>query len=119
MSEPTPEMIEAGATFLNECGSGKSGDIAEGIYNAMKAVEPDGWEPIETAPKDGAEFLAMLSNGWYSLLRARSTDRYSYWVGSGEAPPIVETHPADTDWDKNYTILATHWRPLPPLSEGV
>ena len=89
-------------------------------HRAREAGMVREWEPIETAPKDGTQFLAMLSNGWYSLLRARSTDRYSHWVGSGETPPIVETHPADTDWEKTYTILATHWMPLPapPLPEG-
>lgn len=76
----------------------------------MTAIE---WQPIETAPKDGTQFLALLSNGWYSLLRARSTDRYSYWVGE-ENPPIVETHPANTDWAVTHTILATRWMPLPP-----
>ena len=41
MTEPTDEMIEAGAKYLNESGSGKSGDIAKGIYLAMQAVAPD------------------------------------------------------------------------------
>ena len=40
MTEPTDEMIEAGAKYLNESGSGKSGDIAKGIYLAMQAVAP-------------------------------------------------------------------------------
>jgi len=41
MSEPTPEMIEAGAKYLNESGSGKSGDIAErGVTHWMPLPPP-------------------------------------------------------------------------------
>ena len=78
------------------------------------------WRSIDSAPKDGTEFLALLSNGWHALVCApaeairegwpycwwRSTDRRDY--------PVVETHPADTDWAAMHTLLLTHWMPLPP-----
>lgn len=75
------------------------------------------WMPIETAPRDGTQFLVLLSNGWYDLLRCRADLDWSYqwWISSGRnSVPIVETHPDDTDWKATDTILATHWRPLPP-----
>lgn len=78
---------------------------------------PGEWKPIETAPKDGTQFLALLSNGWYELLRCRADLEWSYqwWTATGRVSlPIVETHPADTDWSSTHTILATHWMPLPP-----
>lgn len=75
------------------------------------------WQPIETAPRDGTQFLALLSNGWYALLSDRSNEGwpYQWWTSAGNVSlPIVETHPADTDWSKTHTILATHWMHLPP-----
>lgn len=77
------------------------------------------WQPIETAPKDGTQFLAMLSNGWFDLLRAPPAYSgawpkgwpYLNWSGR-QSPPMEETHPPETDWST--TVRATHWQPLPP-----
>lgn len=87
------------------------------LGEAIREVEAGPWQPIETAPKDGTQFLAVLSNGWYALLRSprpfEPKSRYQYWTGTGETPPIVETHPDSTEWGERYIILATHWMPLP------
>ena len=71
MSEPTPEMIEAGAKYLNESGSGKSGDIAEGIYLAMRGVEAPAIVPDELvrAAARAADLLhdavrSHIDEGW-------------------------------------------------------
>ena len=74
------------------------------------------WKTIDSAPKDGTQFLALLSNGWFELLRYRAPEGwpYQWWTATGNVSlPIVETHPPDTDWSKTSTILATHWMPLP------
>lgn len=74
------------------------------------------WQPIETAPKDGTKFLAMLSNGWYEILSSpvEMDGYYDWWSAMGGVDiPIVESHPKNTDWSKSNTILATHWMPLP------
>ncbi len=74
------------------------------------------WKPIDSAPRDGTQFLALLSNGWYELLRCRADmdGHYEWWTALGNVSvPIVETHPKNTDWAKSHTILATHWMPLP------
>lgn len=85
----------------------------------MESEKLTGWRDIETAPKDGTEFLALVSNGWHALVSApadglrnewpylwwRSSDRHSY--------PVVQTFPADTDWDATSTLRLTHWQPLP------
>lgn len=79
------------------------------------------WQPIETAPKDGTQFLALLSNGWFELLRDRRTEDWPFqWYTSlgRMSIPIVETHAADTDWKQYHTILATHWMPLPEPPNG-
>lgn len=56
----------------------------------------DGWQPIETAPKDGREIIVF--------------------GGRYEAPAVTQ---ADGDWWRSSTArglcgLPTHWRPLPP-----
>lgn len=77
------------------------------------------WQPIETAPRDGTQFLALVSNGWYALARApadalREGWSYQWWVtGDRQSYPIVETHSTDTDWEATYSLLLTHWMPLP------
>lgn len=78
------------------------------------------WQPIETAPRDGTQFLALVSNGWYALAAApadalRHEWPFQWWRSdSRQHYPVVETHPADTDWAATYTLLLTHWMPLPP-----
>ena len=77
------------------------------------------WQPISTAPRDGTQFLALLSNGWYAILSHKAEpneDRHSYryWRSSCSVDsPVVETHPENMDWAKYHTILAEWWQPLP------
>lgn len=85
---------------------------------AFAAPEPDGWLPIETAPRDGTPFLAALSNGDGALLWAphglqRASPRYLWWCGTATWPdlPVVDTHPPGMAFE----IVATHWRPFPAL----
>lgn len=90
-------------------------DIARAALSAQ-VQDVTGWQPIETAPRDGTQFLALLSNGWYELLRSPKIGAgdYCWWSGLGRLSiPIVETHPKNMDWEKSRTILATHWMPLP------
>lgn len=74
---------------------------------AQQAI-PAGWQPIETAPKDGSKI--MLSD--------------SVWVGIGWYAEY--THPFSgiecAEWATNFnaefgvpdkTVSATHWMPLP------
>lgn len=78
------------------------------------------WQPIETAPKDGTQFLALVSNGWYDLARFRGDLdwQFQWWTSSsGQSYPVVETHPKNTDWKESYTLTLTHWMPLPAPPE--
>jgi hypothetical protein len=74
-------------------------------------TERNQWKPIETAPRDGTQFLAALSNGWTAILNeVRGWDRYAWYQGGGTNIPVARTHKADS---LTGSILATHWRPLP------
>ena len=72
-------------------------------------VEGDGWLPIETAPKDGTEFI-----GWDGKWPFRCSAGKKY-----ELYPHMDGGPTYRDvWDGHYydslTIEhPTHWRPLP------
>ena len=62
------------------------------------AAIPEGWKPIETAPKDGTRFLAVCATGQTRLVR---------WADfGGDKYPIAD--PAGTIWDD----APTHWMPL-------
>lgn len=81
------------------------------------------WQPIETVPKDGTEFVAFIRHnvGGATRISVASapahltpTSRFAWWyVKGGTACPIVETHQDVSDcW------IITHWMPLPPAPES-
>jgi len=63
----------------------------------------DGWQPIETAPRDGTEILA-----WFPPNRQAPTG----------ARTIVQWHHGD--WYSPFFIAPTMWQPLPapPKEDG-
>jgi hypothetical protein len=82
----------------------------EPLYRYQRAI-PEGWQPIETAPRDGTEILAYW---WYD------------YRGDG----VLTEGQAVVSWDEPHgwedrqlgeTCKAyTHWKPLPtpPMLEG-
>lgn len=112
MSEPTPEMIEVGMKLVLRNKLGERLTIyprhIAAIYAAMQAVAPDGWEPIETAPKDGTKVLtytpppAPYGDPYFCVCAFFHGHWPSKWMhATGNTEP-------------------THWMPLPapPLPEG-
>ena len=74
------------------------------------------WRPIDTAPTDGTDFLAYLTNRRVVILCAsigvKRNSPYSWWsMGLGIAIPYEKSH-KNVDWDE-LTVRATHWMPLP------
>lgn len=75
------------------------------ILSALEAQRDDGWQPIETAPKDGTRFLACNSDGLVIIGRMTGASFRNFaadsFVGSNNTTP-------------------TKWQPLPPppTSEG-
>jgi hypothetical protein len=56
-----------------------------------------GWQPIETAPKDGTTILGFWCNG----------EMHTGSICNGEWIPAWEHQ--NNNWD-----IPTHWMPLPP-----
>lgn len=79
-------------------------------------VTDDGWQPIESAPKDGTEVLLWLGNPWSRVEKARWYASWGNWqVGNIPADPArEEAHGIGS-------ALPTHWRPLPapPLTAAM
>lgn len=82
---------------------------------ALAAIQsqPDvvvgGWQPIETAPKDGTRVLLYLAAPWSRLELARWYQPWGNWQTDGDEP--------DQFRDEYCGIgsqLPTHWQPLPP-----
>jgi hypothetical protein len=69
--------------------------------------KPEGWQPIETAPKDGTRVL-VFDQYWGVLM--------SYWQLQATAvnPPGRE----HDRWDWYAAPGATHWMPLPAPPEA-
>jgi hypothetical protein len=105
----------------DRCGDGPSGpnydpellDVLSEAAAALEAAREDGWQPIETAPRDGSRILAMIRWSW-----SDGTD--------GEAQDVIYWHTGGKFWacgtPMNYVqgldegVEPTHWRPLPAPS---
>jgi hypothetical protein len=75
------------------------------VADTLKASAEEGWRPIETAPKDGTDFLA-----------------YSQDLGTNDLPPFISLcswHP-DAGFCTCEIRTVTHWLPLPspPITQS-
>ena len=61
------------------------------------------WQPIETAPTDGTEFLGLSRHGQIAIAYRVQRDDCEMWVFGGQSAS-VEAKPS---------IKPTHWMPLP------
>ena len=75
-----------------------------------------GWQPIETAPKDGMEILVGVADGWDGPPFYSQGDRWAAWWHEGRwrVHGLEDDEAMPTFLDKNIT----HWMPLPPAPEG-
>lgn len=74
------------------------------------------WQDISTAPRDGSQFLALVSNGWKLIAssphRMKRGAYYTWWAGGDLRNfPIVDTFPEGYDFSE--TELLVKWMPLP------
>jgi hypothetical protein len=79
---------------------------ARAALTAMQPLLAQGWEPIETAPKDGTHVLVYARLGHNGKVRR---SRHGCFVNVAHFEPSWGwlTSPSD------YQIKPTHWRPLP------
>jgi hypothetical protein len=111
---PTEEMIAEGVrcavNYAKRIAGRETkpewGSYVRDLYLAMRAVEPDGWEPIETAPKDGAEVLLFDPKHREQFVAFPGPDGEWVFAAREHGPRFIVKNP-------------THWRPLPPSPEGV
>ena len=66
------------------------------------ALQPQGWQPIETAPKDGQEFVTANSMQGFVKELVSWNRIHGYWQSKG----------------KSIHMQATHWMPLPARPGG-
>jgi hypothetical protein len=59
----------------------------------------NGWQPIETAPKDGTAFLAWMRPNWIEIMYYSDGD--IFYGSDGDAPPHGRS-------------LPRYWMPAPP-----
>ena len=96
--DATHEMLMAGYRMeLNYA------DRAE-MYDAMIAAAPSGWQPIETAPRDGTNVLLVNRKGNMATGLWMSGPIGTGWVLRGGSAPNVFF---------NEHHGPTHWMPLP------
>lgn len=84
------------------------------------AVLSPGWQPIETAPKDGTRFLSICATDDDPYRSIEITEWYvlpctHFELIEGDLYRKVEDKPME-GWNGN-THRATHWMPLPELPE--
>ncbi len=66
------------------------------------------WRPIESAPKDGTEFLAYRNGRIAECYRVQRDDCEMYCFGGTSASVGLFPH-----------SKPTHWMPLPPAPDAV
>lgn len=68
---------------------------------SLSTSKQGGWQPIETAPKDGSDVLAVYGRQGNVMQIVRWNALHGFWQSKGE-PEI------------GFTSNATGWMPLPP-----
>ena len=109
-------------------------DIDRFDYGTMLYAHPSppdgvaGWQPIETAPRDGTELLLYAPACVYEGAPVEARITYGNWLAPSDTPqikyqdgfaPDLEWDEFDAhwvSWDGGFTPehSPTHWMPLPP-----
>ena len=132
MTDPTEAVIAAAREALEnlariELKDKWARDSADTLRAALAAYDaaPDGWMPIEMAPRDGRKLLMIKGSRFqvcYPKLFPRPIDdenrhlKPSDWPSK---PGDLWEYFRDDEWAKGHTwaMRPTHWRPLPPPPE--
>src|SRR5690606_4479990 len=83
----------------------------EQLTAALEAAREGGWQPIETAPKDGTRVLLWF--GWHDL-PVVGDFRYGRWWSVHSLGGNL-SHTNGMDWEEEEEVMKpAYWRPLPP-----
>lgn len=87
-------------------------ELEAGRAEIVRLREARTWRPADTAPRDGKDFLALLSNDWCVILCDVSrADKYGWWQSAAKiSVPIEVTHDDISD-----CIRLVGWMPLPQV----
>ena len=100
MSREDADAIVSCIAFLRT----HSAEIAGALRDA------EGWQPIETAPRDGSRILAMIRWSWSDGTDGEAQD-VIYWCAGGKF--WVCGTPMNYVQGLDEGVEPTHWRPLP------
>jgi hypothetical protein len=126
--EPTRVMrqaaFEAASSPADWCGLDDMWDAALAAAPAAAERKPDGWLPIETAPKDGTEVLAWREDCGSFIASYTSADAFP--MSQEEIDQCDEDTLFSTDWFTQWpqalrlegSEVPTHWMPLPAAPAG-
>lgn len=130
--EPTEDMLDFGACYEDPDGLYKGhpifdeGDISRDIYRAMLAAAPEGpapalqgWQPIESAPKDGTPVDLWCANSEFpnrvTDAQWRKPTESEWFVHGGDGMKTADAQWLDPlGWPMTGDDAPTHWQPLPP-----
>ena len=74
-------------------------------------IVPEGWRPIESAPKDGTSFLAFAAD---------PISKDPNYFGVAQWAERQNWHPRSVEgWFWSFSIRPTHWMPLPSSPSGI
>jgi len=95
-------------TRISQAWIGFAAEIAEAIAARAALIAGDaGWQPIETAPKDGENIWAF--NGEQGVMHWIDVDVVALWVWEDDLLSDADPEP----------VQPTHWMPLPPPPSAI
>ena len=124
---PTEKMIEAAAESLRTNCIGEIiwdacdikeywRDIAKHALAAALAVAENGWQPIETAPKDGTDILICRVGETEIEITQWCSYKNSHFVELSNGD-FRKVNDEPTEFWNGNGHRATHWHPLPSPPE--
>lgn len=114
----TRDAVEHRITRENPYWSAAYGDVCRAVDAEIALREerdalaasldrpPQGWQPIETAPKDGTTLLGYDSSRTYEPEEGLGAVEFMRWIDGAWRDPST------------YSMRPTHWQPLPPAPSG-
>lgn len=113
----TDQMVEAALQAY--CGQdhqldfGALPDHFAAMRAALEAAEATAWQPIETAPRDGSQYLLYFPNGDVWGVYYDSEGTADWW------PPGLDNARNCATQNRVIANEPTHWRPLPAASKEI